>query len=151
MKPITARMRSVSSWLAVALVPAFALMGAGFVGHARATSARFAEVQVTERDFHITAPKQVPNGNISLEVTNKGPDAHELIVVRAPGARLPLRSDGLTVNEEDLRPATEPSLDPGSPGSVRWLRLHLPPGRYVLFCNMSGHFMGGMHTVLVVR
>jgi uncharacterized cupredoxin-like copper-binding protein len=27
----------------------------------------------------------------------------------------------------------------------------LAPGRYVLFCNMSGHYLGGMHRLLVVR
>ena len=30
------------------------------------------------------------------------------------------------------------------------LKLHLAPGRYLLFCNMEGHYMGGMHTELVV-
>jgi uncharacterized cupredoxin-like copper-binding protein len=30
------------------------------------------------------------------------------------------------------------------------LRVLLKPGRYVLFCNMAGHFMAGMHTDLVV-
>jgi uncharacterized cupredoxin-like copper-binding protein len=28
--------------------------------------------------------------------------------------------------------------------------VHLAPGRYVLFCNMTGHYMGGMHSTLVV-
>ncbi len=42
-------------------------------------------------------------------------------------------------------------LEPGQPGSVRELNVHLRPGRYVLFCNMSGHYLGGMHTTLVVR
>jgi uncharacterized cupredoxin-like copper-binding protein len=30
------------------------------------------------------------------------------------------------------------------------LHLHLTPGRYVLFCNMAGHYLGGMHRTLVV-
>jgi uncharacterized cupredoxin-like copper-binding protein len=86
-----------------------------------------------------------------LTVANKGPDNHELIVVRTPSARLLLRSDGLTVNEEALRPVKQKSLEPGAPGTVRELRLHLTPGRYVLFCNMSGHFLAGMHAELLVR
>jgi uncharacterized cupredoxin-like copper-binding protein len=112
---------------------------------------RVTAVHVTESDFHISAPKQVSNGDLLLTVANKGPENHELIVVRAASARLPLRSDGVTVNEAALQPVKQPSLEPGAPGSQRELRLHLPPGRYVLFCNMAGHFMGGMHTVLVVR
>jgi uncharacterized cupredoxin-like copper-binding protein len=31
------------------------------------------------------------------------------------------------------------------------VRAHLTPGRYVLFCNMSGHYLAGMRRVLVVR
>jgi uncharacterized cupredoxin-like copper-binding protein len=85
-----------------------------------------------------------------LSVRNRGPDAHELIVVRERGARLPLRRDGSTVSEEKLEPITVGTLEPGQPGSVRKLRLHLAPGRYELFCNMSGHYLGGMHTTLVV-
>src|SRR5205823_12276773 len=76
--------------------------------------------------------------------------AHELIVVRESGSRLPLRRDGSTVSEEKLDSVTAGVLEPGQPGSNRQLRLHLPPGRYVLFCNMSGHYLGGMHSELVV-
>jgi uncharacterized cupredoxin-like copper-binding protein len=43
------------------------------------------------------------------------------------------------------------SLEPGASGDVRDLQVHLTSGRYVLFCNMSGHYLGGMHRVLVVR
>jgi uncharacterized cupredoxin-like copper-binding protein len=64
---------------------------------------------------------------------------------------LPLRGDGTTVDEETLKSEIVGVLEPGAPGSVRELRVHLAPGRYVLLCNMSGHFMGGMHTVVVAR
>jgi uncharacterized cupredoxin-like copper-binding protein len=41
---------------------------------------------------------------------------------------------------------------PGAaPDSHRVLRLRLAPGRYVLFCNMAGHYLGGMQAQLVVR
>jgi uncharacterized cupredoxin-like copper-binding protein len=42
-------------------------------------------------------------------------------------------------------------LEPADAHALRNLELRLAPGRYVLFCNMSGHFMGGMHRSLVVR
>jgi len=71
--------------------------------------------------------------------------------VRARSSHLPLRPDGVTVDEEALERATVGVLEPGAPGSVRHLRVHLRPGRYMLICNMSGHFLGGMHTELVVR
>jgi uncharacterized cupredoxin-like copper-binding protein len=109
-----------------------------------------AVVRVTERDFRISAPKHVRSGDLLLSVRNRGPDAHELIVVRDPSTRLPLRRDGSTVSEEKLEPVIAGALEPGRPHSVRKLRLHLPRGTYELFCNMSGHYLGGMHTRLVV-
>ena len=107
-------------------------------------------VRVTERDFRISAPKHVRSGDLLLFVRNRGPDAHELIVVRDRSTRLPLRRDGSTVSEEKLEPVIAGALEPGQPHSVRKLRLHLAPGTYELFCNMSGHYLGGMHTKLVV-
>jgi uncharacterized cupredoxin-like copper-binding protein len=108
-------------------------------------------LRVTVGDFHIKAPKRVFSRDVRLLVHNRGPDAHELIVLRARNSHLPLRPDGTTVDEEALERATVGILEPGAPGSVRQLLLHLPPGRYVLICNMSGHFLGGMHTELVVQ
>ena len=57
-------------------------------------------IAVTERDFAIVAPKVLPPGDVVLRVANKGPVAHELLVVRAPSGSLPMRTDGLTVDEE---------------------------------------------------
>jgi uncharacterized cupredoxin-like copper-binding protein len=125
-----------------------ALAGCGTGG--QATSSHQTILHVTERDFRIAAPKRSHSGEVVLSVHNRGPDAHELIVVRERSSGLPLRRDGSTVSEEKLEPIIAGALEPGSPGSVRKLRLHLAPGRYQLFCNMSGHYLGGMHTVLVV-
>ena len=108
---------------------------------------------VTERDFHISAPAHLKAGEVDLRVHNEGPDQHELIVVPAAAAgaaSLPIRKDGLTIDEEALESSEPGSLDPGEPGSVRDLEVNLRPGRYVLFCNMEGHFMGGMHTEVLV-
>ena len=107
-------------------------------------------VRIGERDFHITAPRHLAPGRVKLVVANEGPDLHELIVVRDPSGTLPMRTDGVTVNEEALAPEELGSLEPGEPGSVRGLTVTLRPGRYEIFCNMAGHYMGGMHAVLVV-
>jgi uncharacterized cupredoxin-like copper-binding protein len=131
--------------LLLASLALLACPGCGSSGHDAAARV----VRITERDFRISAPKHVNSGDLLLSVRNRGPDAHELIVVR-DGSRLPLRRDGTTVNEEKLEPVEAGALEPGHPGSVRKLRLHLAPGTYELFCNMSGHYLGGMHTKLVV-
>jgi hypothetical protein len=59
-------------------------------------------ISVKERDFRIVAPKHVPAGDVVFRVENNGPEAHELIVVRADRA-LPLRTDGITADEERLQ------------------------------------------------
>ena len=82
---------------------------------------------------------------------NEGPDQHELIIVPGTVAALPLRPDGMTVNEEALEASEPGSLEPGEPGSTRDLTVQLKPGRYVFFCNMEGHYMAGMHAEVEVR
>jgi uncharacterized cupredoxin-like copper-binding protein len=126
---------------------ALALAGCG---HA-STPDRRAVVGVHEKDFAIDAPAHLRAGDVRFSVDNEGPDAHELIVVRATSLDLPLRDDGQTVSEEQLDPATAGALEPGEPGETRSLDVHLTPGRYVLFCNMKGHYHGGMERDLVVR
>lgn len=115
--------------------------------HTRPSGTR---VSVTERDFHITSPRSISAGDIRFSVRNRGPDDHEFIVVREHGSPLPLRADGLTVDEDAVEADTRGAVEPEPPGTYH-LRVHLNPGRYRLLCNMSGHYMGGMHTTLVVR
>jgi len=113
------------------------------------TSARV--VDVTERDFSIAMPTTLASGEIVFHVHNAGPDDHEFIVMRGTAAQLPLQDDGLTVNEAGVKNRLVGELEPGSPGVTRNLRLKLAPGRYVFYCDMTGHFMGGMHEDVVVQ
>jgi hypothetical protein len=129
-----------------ALLP---LLLAGCGGSSPSTSAAH-PVAITERDFHIQTPTHLQPGHVLLRVSNEGPDQHELIVLRRDPSAVPLRADGITVDEESLEGAEAGSLEPGEPGSVRYLSVDLKPGRYLFFCNMEGHFMGGMHSEVVV-
>ena len=108
-------------------------------------------LNVEERDFAIKAPMRIATGNLVLRVTNKGPETHELLLVRADGRSLPLRHDDLTVDEDRLKAHTVARLEHVEPGSLRTWKLQLAAGRYTLFCNMSGHYLGGMHRKLIVR
>jgi uncharacterized cupredoxin-like copper-binding protein len=108
-------------------------------------------VSVRERDFQIKLSRtHVAAGEVVFRAKNTGPDAHELIVVRSEGARLRLRPDGMTVDEEGLEKSIVGALEPASAGGTRELRVRLAKGRYTLLCNMYGHYMGGMHSTLVV-
>ena len=104
----------------------------------------------TGRAIHIkVSPARIPAGPARLVVVNKGPDTHEILVARTDAA-LPLRSDGLTVDEDKLEPVTVGVAEGESPGAVEVLRVTLGVGRYELFCNMAGHYLGGMSAKLVV-
>ncbi|HZD00766.1 MAG TPA: sulfocyanin-like copper-binding protein [Actinomycetes bacterium] len=111
-------------------------------------------VNVLLDDFHIRQDAAVvPTGTVRFRILNQGPTTHELNVVRTARApdKLPLRRDGLTVNEDapglDFLDEAE-GLDIGD---RRTLVLRLAPGHYVLYCNMEGHYLGGMHAAFTVR
>jgi uncharacterized cupredoxin-like copper-binding protein len=148
------RSRRKTRWtlLSAALLclSALALTSCGVAGRAGAAQPT-AKVNIKEKDFWISAPKQVPAGEVRFSVRNEGPDAHELIVVREGSGPLPFRKDGLTIDEDRVESSKAGALEPGAPQSVRTLDVHLKPGTYYLFCNMSGHYLGGMHREIEVK
>jgi uncharacterized cupredoxin-like copper-binding protein len=94
----------------------------------------------------------VPAGTVSFRILNQGPTTHEVNVVRTDHApnKLPLQRDGLTVNEdasgmEFLDDAEGLDID-----DRKTLVLDLAPGHYVLYCNLEGHYLGGMYAALTV-
>jgi uncharacterized cupredoxin-like copper-binding protein len=138
---------------AVAVAVALAIPTGAGAGTRDGTAARTTprQADVTERDFHITAPKQLPKGDVVLKVANLGPDDHQLYMVRVGKRDVPLRDGGLTVDEHAIEHRLVGVLRAGAPGSVRKLRVHLRPGTYELFCNMSGHYLGGMQSRVRVQ
>jgi hypothetical protein len=138
----SARARTVLLASAVVLGGAFVSSPSGAASAGTAPARR--PHPVVEEDFHITAPAVVRAGRVKLQVKNSGPDDHELIVVRRTDGELPLRTDGLTVDEKAIRRRVAGGLEASEPGRVRTLRLNLSPGQYEMFCNMSGHYLGGM-------
>ena len=131
------------------LVPAAAVALAASLAHARSPGAPL--VRITERDFRITVPKEIRAGQVRLRVHNAGPDTHELLIVRLRGRSLPLRRDGLTVDEDALAPLHPVTVEGMERGKSDEVRVSLAPGRYALFCNMAGHYLSGMHASVVVR
>jgi uncharacterized cupredoxin-like copper-binding protein len=111
-------------------------------------------VNVLLEDFKVRPDAaDVPAGTVSFRILNHGPTSHEFIVVRTDRApdKLPLQRDGLTVNEDapgvDLLDEAE-GLDIDD---RQTLVLRLAPGHYVMYCNLEGHYLGGMYAALTVR
>lgn len=118
---------------------------------ADATSSKPSVVRVTERDFHISVVHgRLRAGTVIFRVTNRGPDEHEFIVIRADHG-LPMRPDGITLDEDALEKSIVDAVEPAPAGETHDLQVSLKPGRYELVCNMFGHYMGGMHAPLVVQ
>ena len=94
----------------------------------------------------------VPAGKVTFEVTNASKETvHEMIVapVADENAVLPyIESEG-RVDEEETHDLGEVSeLEGGKSGT---LTVDLKPGFYVLYCNIPGHYMAGMWTMLKVE
>jgi uncharacterized cupredoxin-like copper-binding protein len=107
----------------------------------------------------IMAPTEVPHGTVSFAVTNRGFLTHELVVLPLPagqlvGSRMP-GANGKVSETGGLGEASASCAggagDGITPGSVGWVTLRLPPGRYELICNLPGHYTAGMDAELDVR
>ncbi len=111
-------------------------------------------VSVLLDDFHVhRTTATAASGRIRFQLANNGPSTHEFLVVRTDRAsgELPLQRDGLTVDEEGPGVDSVDEAEGLDIGDRRTLTLDLAPGHYVLFCNMEGHYLGGMHAAFTVR
>lgn len=116
----------------------------------RSASPKGAVVRVAVKDFRIKLSRtRVRAGEVRFVVKNRGPDTHEVLIARTSAA-LPLRADNITVDEDALEPVTVDEVEAEAPGAERVLAVKLRPGRYELFCNMAGHYLGGMRVRLAV-
>ena len=93
------------------------------------------------------SPTTVPAGVVSFHVTNTSTDTiHEMIVMYLadPTQPLPYIANDYKVDEDKAGDKGEVSeLDPGANGT---LTVFLKPGKYLLICNVAGHFAAGMWT-----
>lgn len=86
-------------------------------------------------------------GKVTFTITNAttSNQKHEFVVVQTDLAadQLPKNADGL-VDEEKLTSFGEQGDI--EPGKTVDLTVDLHPGRYMMICNLPGHFNAGMHT-----
>lgn len=104
------------------------------------------------------SPSSVPAGQVSFRVWNAGMMVHELVILPLQPGGVGTRtvgSDGLVSEAGSLGEASrtcgEGAGDGIAPGAAGWVTLSLDPGRYVLICNLPGHYAMGMFTGLEVR
>jgi uncharacterized cupredoxin-like copper-binding protein len=111
-------------------------------------------VNLELEDFKIREDAAVvPAGTVSFRILNHGPTTHEVNVIRTdhdPG-KLPLQRDGLTVDDEAEGIEAVDDVGGLDIDDRETLTLDLAPGHYVLYCNLEGHYLGGMYAALTVR
>ncbi len=110
------------------------------------------QVSVKEMEFQLSQTT-VPAGNVEFVVTNKGTIPHEMEVIQTdlPIEKLPTTNDGRLDTEKAGKKIDEIEEDELKVGTTKTLKVNLTPGRYLLVCNLPGHFQAGMRTILTVQ
>lgn len=121
-----------------------------------------ADLTITLENFtFVGLPGEVPAGQQVWEITNTGPEIHELVVFRLPpGGTFEMAAAALGIAPEGTPAATPPPgppfFDVGgvtlmSPGVTNWAVLDLEPGDYFANCfvlspghDLAPHFALGM-------
>lgn len=97
------------------------------------------------------SPVVAKSGVVTFHVTNSSTDTiHEMIVMYLadPTQPLPYIAADSKVDEDKAGDKGEVSeLDPGASGT---LTIFLKPGKYLLICNVAGHYAAGMWTAFEV-
>jgi uncharacterized cupredoxin-like copper-binding protein len=127
----------------VALASAVGVLSAGLVAVADAATSD--TVRLT--DFKVTpAKKAVPHGRVTFTVANAAGMEHELVVIRTNTKAAKLKVSGGKASEKGAVGEVELAGH-----KTKRLTLNLKKGHYALICNVSGHYMAGMHADLTVR
>ena len=117
-------------------------------------------VDVTVQEFAvIPASSSAPAGDVTFDVTNKGPDdTHEFVVFKtdlAPDA-LPTVADG-SVDEEGEGLELIDEIEDIAVGDTPTLTVSLDAGNYVFICNVydkaekEAHYQEGMRVAFTVQ
>ena len=120
--------------------------------------------------FIAVAPNELEAREIELDVRNIDNQQHEVVFIATelPAEALPVDRAADVVDTSALRVVGE--VEPFQPGerpvfeasdetaeeeefeeAEEGSEIDLPPGRYVLICNIPGHYAAGMYATLTVR
>ena len=94
-------------------------------------------------------------GTVKVSTPNQGKLPHEMVLLKtnqSPGS-LPTLSNG-EVDEEGLEAKGVESpgeIEDVGPGEKKSATLKLTPGKYVMICNLPGHYKQGMYGTLTVK
>lgn len=119
-----------------------------------ASGGKGATLEIKMGDYYF-APKNATAkaGPTTIEAPNEGSVEHELVLFKTNmnPAKLPTEADG-SVDEEKLDEVAEEAgeIADVEPGDTKSEKFDLTPGKYVMFCNLPGHYAQGMYGTLTV-
>lgn len=131
----------------------FLLVAFGGVKPDAIASQTVTQVKVIETEMAIElSPSTVPAGEVEFIADNQGQLPHEMEIIKTdlPLDQMPIKDNRLErkkVGEkiDEIEAEDLPS------GAIATLMTHLEPGRYLIECNIPGHFQAGMKAELVVE
>jgi uncharacterized cupredoxin-like copper-binding protein len=104
-------------------------------------------VDASLKEWSITDQEQtVKAGKVTFNATNDGSAPHELVVLKTDKPQGDLEKNGEVSESDSVGEVSD--IEPGASGKKT---IDLQPGKYVLICNLPGHYAQGMHTSLVVK
>jgi uncharacterized cupredoxin-like copper-binding protein len=127
----------------------------GETGTAATGGGAGATVVIKMGDFFFN-PKNAtaPAGNTTIEAPNIGSVEHELVLFKTnmDPAKLPTEANG-EVNEEKMDEISEEGgeIADVEAGATKSETFKLTPGKYVMFCNLPGHYAQGMYGTVTVK
>jgi uncharacterized cupredoxin-like copper-binding protein len=86
-------------------------------------------------------------GSVKVSADNAGTMTHEVVFLKTDTPAAQLKVTNGRVSEQD----SAGEVSSVRAGSTRSGTLKLGPGKYVLVCNLPGHFQQGMYTSLLVK
>jgi uncharacterized cupredoxin-like copper-binding protein len=121
-------------------------VGLGAAGVAPARSQAGVKVLLSEWKL-VPSAQSVAAGKVTFQVKNAGTIDHEFVVMRTDSHHHLLKVKGGKAVETSV----QGEIPKVVPGKARSLTLSLKPGKYVLICNLLGHYKAGQYAALRVR
>jgi hypothetical protein len=114
------------------------------------SSADAARIAARVADYAIRLDREsAPRGIIAFDVRNDGRATHQFVILRSDRAAAALPRAGDEVVERAAG-RVQAEAEGIGPGRTTTLRATLRPGRYVLLCNLRGHYARGMRAAFRV-
>ncbi|WP_235082895.1 sulfocyanin-like copper-binding protein [Chlorogloeopsis fritschii PCC 9212] len=123
----------------------------GGVASPPVSGANTVQVTVKEMAFQLSQ-STIPAGDVEFVVTNEGRLAHEMEVIKTdlPIEKLPLTNSDRLDTQKAGKKIGEIGEDELKSGTTKTLKVNLTPGKYLIVCNLPGHFQAGMRSILTV-